>query len=340
MKNFWKQKNILITGATGFIGSWLTEALVKNKANITVLVKKQDPFREDAIKHLKKDIKVVYGDTRDKKLIENLVKKHEIIFHLAAITQVLYSIKNPKETIDVNIGGTFNILEGMKKEREKGRQFLVFVSTDKVYGEPIYLPIDENHPLSAESPYDATKVAGDRLVYAYHRTYGIRATILRWSNTYGGRDANLLRTVPDFVTAILNNTAPVIRGNGKHLRDYIYITDIINALLLAGEKQNSSNGQVFNLGTKKPTSVKELANLIIKLSKKNKMKPIILGRDTPGEINKQYLSFDKAKKILGWEPKIDLKTGLKMTINWYKENRWWEKTMRRVNKFYGIKIIK
>jgi len=335
MVNFWKSKNVLITGATGFIGSWLTETLVKNNANVTVLVKKNDPFRENAIKHLKKDIKIAYGDIRDERLIETLVKKREIIFHLAAITQVLYSIKNPEETIAVNLGGTFNTLEGMRKSNRN--QFLVYVSTDKVYGEPKYLPIDENHPLSAESPYDATKVAADRLVYAYHRTYGIRATILRWSNTYGGRDANLLRAVPDFITSVLNNKPPVIRGHGKHLRDFLYINDVINAILLASEKQSSSNGEVFNLGTKKPTSINELANLIIKLSN-CKTKPIILGRDTPGEINRQYLEFEKAKKILGWEPKIDLEKGLKMAINWYKENSWWKNVMKRVNKFYGIKI--
>jgi dTDP-glucose 4,6-dehydratase len=337
MANFWKSKNVLITGATGFIGSWLAETLVKNNVNVTVLVNKNDPFGDDAIKHLKKDIKIVYGDIKNRKLIERLVKNYKILFHLAAITQVLYSIKNPGETIAVNLGGTFNILEGMRKN--KSNQFLVYVSTDKVYGEPQYLPIDENHPLSAQSPYDATKVAADRLVYAYYKTYGIKTTILRWSNTYGGRDANLLRVVPDFLTSVLNNKPPIIRGNGKHLRDFIYITDVVNAILLAGEKQNLSNGEAFNLGTKKPTSIKELANLIIKLSNnKNEMKPIILGKDTPGEINRQYLTFEKAKKILGWQPKIDLETGLKMTINWYKENPWWENVMKRINKFYGIKI--
>jgi len=217
----------------------------------------------------------------------------------------------------------------------------VFASTDKVYGEPKYNPIDEEHSLSSKSPYDASKVAADRLIHSYHTTYGIRGGIVRWSNTYGGRDANILRAVPDFVTSVINDKPPIIRGSGQHIRDYMYITDAINGMLSVAENFQSSNGEVFNLGTEKPNSVINLANLIIKLSgNENKLKPIILNKPTPGEIDKQYLSTEKAKKILGWEPKIDLKTGLKMTINWYKENRWWEKTMRRVNKFYGIKIIK
>jgi dTDP-glucose 4,6-dehydratase len=336
MANFWKSKKVFVTGATGFIGSWLAEALVKNQARVTVLVNKNNPFREEAIRHLKNRLKIVYGDIKDGKLTENLVRNNEVLFHLAAVTQVLYSIKNPRETLAVNLNGTFNVLEGMRKSKKN--QFLVFVSTDKVYGEPDRLPIDENHRLSAKSPYDASKVAADRLVHAYHETYGIRAAVLRWSNTYGGRDANLLRAVPDFVTSVVDDKVPVIRGKGTHLRDYLYVTDVVCALLLAGEKQKISDGQAFNLGTKKPTSVKELADMIIGLSGKERMEPLILGRETPGEIDRQYLSFGKAKKMLGWKPKIDLQSGLKMTIDWYKNNSWWREVMKRVDDFYGIKI--
>ncbi len=272
MKDFWQSKKVLITGATGFIGSWLTEALLEKGADITVLVNKNDCFGEEAIKHLRKNIKIVYGDIKNKELIEKIVKNKEILFHLAAITQVLYSIKNPAETMAVNSGGTLNILEAIKKENSN--QFLVYVSTDKVYGEPKYLPLDENHPLSAKSPYDASKVSADRSVSVFNQAFGVKATILRWANTYGGRDANLLRAVPDFLTSIIDNRPLVIRGDGEHIRDFLYVSDVVNALLLAGEKQSLSNGQVFNLGTTKQTSIKKLADLVIKISD-YKEKPII-----------------------------------------------------------------
>ncbi len=335
MKDFWKSKNVLVTGATGFIGSWLTETLVKNGANVKVLVNDKDPFGIDGIKHLEKNIKMVCGDIRDKELVGKLVENCEIVFHLAAITQVLYAIKNPGETIDVNVDGTFNVLEGIRKGN--GDQFLVYVSTDKVYGEPKCLPIDEDHPLSAKSPYDASKVAADRLVYAYYVTYGIKETILRWSNAYGGRDANLLRAVPDFVTSILNNKPVIIRGNGKHVRDFMYVADIVNALLLAAKKQNVSCGEAFNFGTERPTSVEELASMVIQIFGSN-MKPVILGKDTPGEITTQYLSFRKAEKVLGWKPTIGLQRGLELTIDWYKENLWWQEVMKRVDNFYKLNI--
>ena len=332
MTNFWKSKNILITGATGFIGSWLTETLVNQGAKVTVLVRK-DAFGIESIKHLKNKIKIIYGDLRNKEVIYKAVKDKAVIFHLAAITQVLYSIKNPEETVSVNVGGTLNILEGIRRNHKN--QFLVFTSTDKVYGEPKYNPIDEEHCLSSKSPYDASKVAADRLIYAYHISYGLRCGIVRWSNTYGGRDANLLRAVPDFITSVINNKPAVIRGNGKHIRDFIYVTDSVRGIMAVAENSKLSNGEVFNLGTEKPTSIINLANLIIKLSGK-KLKVKVLNRMVSGEINTQYLSSKKAKKMLKWRSKVNLETGLKMTMDWYKENLWWNKVMKKVHKDYGI----
>ncbi|MEM7815224.1 MAG: GDP-mannose 4,6-dehydratase [Candidatus Aenigmatarchaeota archaeon] len=330
---FWDSKSVLVTGATGFIGSWLTEELVKLGAKITVLLN-DDSFGNHAVKHLSDDIQFVKGGVEDCAAIKTAAKDKDVIFHLAAITQVLYSIKNPLKTFSVNLGGTLNVLEAVRKSQNN--PFLVYVSTDKVYGEPEYLPIDEKHSLSAKSPYDASKVAADRAVYAYHKAYGIRSSILRWSNAYGGRDANILRAVPDFVTSVLDGKPPVIRGNGRHIRDYMYISDIIRALICAAEKQSVSNGEVFNFGTKKPTSVLELAEKIVNLSGNCNIEPKILGRDTPGEINQQYLSYVKAAKLLGWSPKVDLDAGLKETISWYKSNPWWRDVMVAVNKEFGV----
>lgn len=326
---FWNDKKILVTGATGFIGSWLTEELVKRNSNVTVFVKKDDPLREDAIKHLAEKIKIVYGDIRNKSPVEVAVKDQEIIFHLAAFSQVINSMLNPVETVEVNTIGTMNFLEAVRKSNLD--QTFVFASTDKVYGEPQYLPIDEKHPLSAKSPYDASKLAADRLTFSYFVSYGIKASISRWSNTIGGRDANHLRALPDFIISLLNNKSPTIRGDGKHVRDYMYVTDSTNGIMLLAEKINLTKGESFNFGTERPTSVMELADLVIKtMNLENKFKPVILNNPTPGEINKQFLSAKKATEILKWKPEISLEEGVKRTIEWYSQNRWWEDVINRV----------
>jgi len=331
MGEFWSDRRVLITGATGFIGSWLTENLIKKDAKVTVIVRK-DPLYH-VLDH--KKVNFIHGDIKNKKIIDKAVKNQEIIFHLAAITQVLYSIKNPEETFEVNLGGTLNILESLRRNSDA---FLIFASTDKVYGEPTHLPIDENHPLSAKSPYDASKVAADRLVYAYHKSYNLKTSIIRWSNTIGGRDSNILRIVPDTIISLLSNKQPIIRGNGKHIRDYMYVEDAVNGILTVAENQKTTNGEVFNLGTEKPNTVIEIVNSIIKLMKlQDSFKPVILNKPTYGEIETQYLSCKKARKFLKWKPKFNLEQALLCTIEWYRNNSSWINMMRKVSKFCGIK---
>jgi len=323
----WDQERVLITGATGFIGSWLTEALLRKKAQISVLIRKGD-FLAASISRIMNKIECIYGDIRDAKIVNRAVKDKDTVFHLAAITQVIEAIRKPEETLQVNLFGTFNILESMRKGT--GNQFLVYASTDKVYGEPKCLPIDEEHPLSAKSPYDASKLAADRLVYSYAVTYGLEVSIARWSNTIGGRDANISRIVPDFITSVLDGRPPAIRGDGSHIRDYMYITDAVSGITSIAENRSVSKGEAFNFGTEKPTSVVELANMIIRLmGHEGTMKPMILGQPTPGEIRKQVLCSKKANRMLGWKPVVDLETALTRTIQWYKKNPTWRNIMRR-----------
>ena len=337
-KDFWTSKKVLVTGSNAFIGSWLTETLVREGANVTAFVKENEIIGTESIDHLKPGIRIIKGDILNREDIKKSIEGNEIVFHLAAITQVLYSIKNPVETVNVNVNGTLNLLEEMRKN--KGDQFLIFASTDKVYGEPKYNPIDEDHTLSSKSPYDASKLAADRLVNSYNISYGVKSSIVRWSNTYGGRDSNILRTVPDFITSLINNRPPVIRGDGKNVRDYMHVSDAVNGILTVAEKYKVSNAQSFNLGTGKPTSLKDLAELIIKLfGKKEKMKPVIRGKKTSGEINIQYLSSKKAKRILQWQSEIKLKKGLIDTIDWYKKNTEWQKVMKRSEQFYKKQMI-
>ncbi len=336
MKDFWRSRKVLVTGGTGFIGSWLVEALLQAGANVTAIIERDSPFGSEAIKHLTRNIEPVYGDIRDKDFVFKAVTSSEIIFHLASVTQVLYAMSNPEETVAVNVSGTLNILEGMRKNREE--QFLVYASTDKVYGESKYVPIDEEHSIIGKSPYDASKIAADRLVYAYHMSYGLRCGIVRWANTYGGRDANMLRAVPDFVTSLLEGRPPTIRGNGKQIRDYMYVTDAVAGIMAVAENQVAANGEAFNLGTEKPTSVEDLAKLVIKVHGEDvNLEPVILGKIVTGEIDIQYLSSRKARQRLEWNPEVNLEEGLRSTIEWYRENKWWRDVMEKVSNFQNIK---
>lgn len=330
----WKDRRVLVTGATGFIGSWLTESLVAGGANVTAFVR-DDPLGITPIEHLSNKIKIAHGDVRDKDAVSDALMDQEIVFHLAAITQVPFAIQHPVETFHVNTGGTVNILEQIRKN--KGEQILVYASSDKVYGEPIYLPMDEKHLLIGKSPYDASKIAAERFVYAYHKTYGIKSTIARCSNVYGGRDSNLLRAIPDFIVSVLGNKPPVIRGHGEHQRAFIYVSDAVNAYLSVMENFSAANGEAFNFGSNIPFKIKNLAEMIVKMSENKELKPIILAKPSPGEIDVQYLSSEKVSKLFGWQQQVNMEDGLKKTFDWFKNNSsWWTDVMKASYDFYGM----
>lgn len=330
------ERRVLVTGATGFIGSWLTEALLERGSNVTALVKLDERLGLGGISKIKSNrLRIVYGDIRNTDQVKEAVRDQEIICHLAAVTQVLHAINDPGEAIYVNVNGTLNMLEAARKSNV---EFFVFAGTDKEYGEPKYLPIDESHPISSKSPYDASKVAADQLAQAYHLTYGLPLARSRWSNAIGGRDSNILRAVPNFITSLLYENRIIIRGNGTQIRDYMYVSDSVAGMLAMIVNKNISNGEVFNLGTEKPTSVLDLANLVIEMmGMQGKIQPTILGTHTPGEIDKQYLSAKKAHDKLGWVPKIELKEAVRRTILWYKENPDWYDLMVAIANSYKDK---
>lgn len=333
--NFWEGKKVAVTGGNGFIGSWLTERLVSLGADLTLLIRKDSPRGTEPIKDIIEGVKIVRGDVRSKQDVKNILNENQFVFHLAAITQVLYSNAHPEEAYTTNAIGTLNVLEAIRASPME--HFLIFMSSDKVYGEPRILPIKEEDCLAAKSPYDASKVSADRLAASYFTTYGVKGAIMRPSNTIGGRDANYLRIVPDFAYSILNNKPPVIRGNGTNVRDYTYVQDTVSGLLLAGEKNNVSNGEVFNIGTGKHTSVINLANAMIRLIKgEGALSPVIMNQGSAGEIDRQYLSNSKAKKLLGWEPAHELEEALRESIVWYMTNPSWVNVVERVKERYSI----
>lgn len=303
----------LITGANGFVGSWLAHALIKDGWNVRALIKDN---RQSPVFYSIKDkrLEIARGDVRDFSTIRPLFKDIDICFHLAAQPIVGLASASPLGTLETNIRGTYNILEAARLGGTK----VIVASSDKSYGAQ-KLPYVEDSPLLASYPYDVSKACCDMLSFSYFKTYGLPVTIMRFCNIFGGGDMNFSRIIPGTIRSIVHNKNPVIRSDGSPIRQYAYIKDIIDGYkLLASKMKNKSIlGHAFNFGSYRPISVLELIKLIIKLSGNKRLRPITLS-SAKHEIDKQYASSNKARKLLGWKPRYTFQEGLKETINWYK----------------------
>ena len=321
--NIWKNKVIFITGANGFLGSHLVKRALSYKAKVIVLVKEEIKFSLFKIEELGVKCKIYRGDLANSKLINSILKKNKIdvCFHIAAQAIVGIANNSPRGTFRTNIEGTWNILEAA---RVFGIKAMVVASSDKAYGEHKKLPYKEDAPLIALHPYDASKSCADILSRTYAHTYKLPVAVTRCANIYGPGDLNFSRIIPDTCRAAIKGNNPIIRSDGTPLRDYAFVDDIVNAyFILAASLLNKkiAVGEVFNFGIGKPISVISLVRMILKVSGKTGLVPEILSKGKiSGEIDKQYLSSDKAKKVLGWQPKYSLKKGLEITYKWYREH--------------------
>ena len=314
----WKGINVLVTGADGFIGSHVAKALVGKGSKVVTIVRDIKKESNLDILGLRGEIDVLHGDLVNFHDCERAINEYEIdfCFHIAAQAIVGPANRSPLSTFESNIKGTWNILEACRLSKIfKG---LVVASSDKAYGQQKSLPYTENSPLEGYYPYDASKACAEMLARCYFMTYKLPLAITRNANTYGPADMNMSRIIPDVITSLLKDEQPVIRSDGTPERDYMYIKDAVSAYLTLAENLHRKElvGQAFNFGTGKPISVLDLYNKIIKLMGKN-IKPKILG-EAKNEIDRQYLSIEKVKKIFGWQPKYDLDSGLKETVEWYK----------------------
>jgi len=308
---------ILITGGAGFIGSYLCEKYTKEEHKVLCL----DNFLSGNllnVRHLLdyRNFKLIKGDIRDFDLLERISRDVDIIFHLAAQIHVDRSYVEPRLTYEINVMGTQNVLEVARIYDVKK---VIHASTSEVYGSAQYVPIDEKHPLDAPHPYGASKIAADRMCNAYTITYGMNIAIPRFFNIFGPRqrDIGYGGVISIFTRRVLNNMPPVIYGDGLQTRDYTYIEDAARAfdLILNHEPRL----EPINIGNGKEVSIIDLANLIIDLcDKKGKIKPVHV-EPRIGEVKKLIADTTKAKKILRWEPKCDLKEGLRAFIHWYKK---------------------
>lgn len=319
VNKFWNNKNVFVTGGTGFLGSYLVKKLVNYGANVTILVRDYIPQSNIYIGEEYKKVNTVNGVLEDYSLIERILGEYEIdtVFHLAAQAIVGVANRNPLGTFISNIEGTWNILEAAR--RSPLIKQVIVASSDKAYGDQEKLPYDENMPLQGKHPYDVSKSCADLIAQTYYETYKLPVCVTRCGNLYGGGDLNFNRIIPQSIQSILNKEAPVIRSDGSFIRDYFYVEDAVDAYINLAEKVQELNlgGQAFNFSNEIQLTVLELIDKILKIMGSD-LKPIILNQGS-NEIKHQYLSAKKARDILGWNPKYTIDEGLSKTIEWYKD---------------------
>ena len=313
-------KKILVTGGTGFIGSHLSEALVKSGYSVRVFDRYNPNYNLGNLENSKYKSKIdfVFGDIRDYDSVVKAVKNCDIIFHLAALIGIPYSYHSPSAYIKTNIEGTYNILEAAKNLKTKK---IFITSTSEVYGSAKYLPIDEEHPLQPQSPYSASKISADALSIAYFNSFDLPVNILRPFNTYGPRQSQRA-IIPSLIKQILKieKKGKIFVGNVHPRREFNFVEDVCAAFLNAMKLKKY--GQIINIGNGYDISIKQLINIIsiimnkkveIKISKKRK-------RPQKSEVKRLSSSTRKTKKLLNWKPKYSnykgLSLGLRKTIEW------------------------
>ena len=319
MNSFWQDRPTFVTGATGLVGGWLVRRLLNLGADIVCLVRDWVPQSELVHTQLIEQVKVVRGDVRDQVLLERTLGEYEIdtVIHLAAQTIVGIANRNPVSTFETNIGGTWTLLEACRRSPKVKR--MVLASSDKAYGDQKMLPYDEEMPLHGCHPYDVSKSCADLIAQAYATTYNIPVAITRCGNFYGGGDLNWNRIVPGTIRSVLRGQRPIIRSDGKFVRDYFYVEDGTAAYILLAERLDDSNlyGHAFNFSNEIQLTVLELVERILSLMGSN-LEPDVRNEAT-NEIRHQYLSAAKARQVLGWQPLFTLDEGLKRTIEWYEK---------------------
>ncbi len=318
--SFWRDRRVLITGCTGVLGSWLTAKLVELGADVVGLVRDWVPQCQLARSGTMERIKVARGSVTDPEVVDRIFAEYEIqtCFHLAALTVVGVANRAPVPTFETNVRGTWLMLEAA---RQWGRvEQFVLASSDKAYGSHDTLPYTEDAPLQGRHPYDVSKSCADLIAQTYANTYDMPVAVTRCANMYGGGDLNWNRIVPGTIRSTLLNERPIIRSDGAMKRDYVYVMDIVSAYLTLAEAMQGGahTGGTFNFGVDAPRTVLEMVQAIIKLSDHPALEPVILG-NAPNEIQNQYLSSERAHKLLGWQPQHTLEEGLRETMAWYKE---------------------
>lgn len=321
MSNCWQSRKVFVTGATGMIGSWLVKELLGQGASVVVLVQDTDPRSEFLRSGDYLQSSIVNGCLEDFWALERAINLYEIdtVFHLGAQTIVGVAHRFPLPTFEANIRGTYNLLEACRLHKDMVQR-VVIASSDKAYGEQPNLPYTEEMSITGRHPYEVSKSCADLIAQAYHHTYGLPVAIARCGNVYGGGDLNWSRIVPGTIRSLLRGGRPIIRSDGTYVRDYIYMKDVARAYMRLAEclDHNRVQGEAFNFSTEKPMTVLDLVSAIHVLMDCGHIEPDIRN-SAEGEIRHQHLSAAKARNMLKWEPAFDIESGLRETIEWYRD---------------------
>jgi NAD dependent epimerase/dehydratase len=320
LSSFWAGKQVLITGAGGFIGSHLVQVLVQNGARVRAFVRYNSRADPGLLSLIDRDtltqVEIIAGDLRDLPALQSAVEDMEIVFHLGALIAIPYSYLHPAEVVETNVIGTLNMLLACR-EHKVAR--LVHTSTSEVYGTALRVPIDEGHPLQGQSPYSASKIGADKLAESFYRAYDLPVVTVRPFNTFGPRQSNRA-VIPTIITQALREST-ISLGNLETSRDFTYVADTVYGFLCAGQAPGVEGG-TFNLGTGKDIRIREVVAEVASILNK----PITVATDTsrlrPVKSEVQRLISDNrlAFQCLGWAPQVSLSEGLSHTIQWISEH--------------------
>jgi len=311
---------VFVTGASGLLGAWLTEALAAAGARTVCLMRDWVPESRMVRSGALERVTVVRGELEDLALLTRVLNEYEIdaVFHLGAQTIVGTAARSAPSTFESNVRGTWNVLEAAKACGGRVERIVV-ASSDKAYGAHDRLPYTEDMPLEGRYPYDVSKSCADLIALSYFHTYRLPVAITRCGNLFGGGDLNFNRLIPGTIRSALRGEAPVIRSDGKFVRDYFYVRDAVGAYLLLAEKLTEGfAGEAFNFGNETPVSVLELVEQILCVMGQSSLAPVILNQASH-EIPRQYLDCSKARRLLGWAPAFGMEEALRETIAWYRE---------------------
>ncbi len=322
-----KRKNILVTGSEGFIGSHLVEKLLSLNYNVNVLVQYNSfnsiGWLRDIKKDLRKKLNVNFGDLRDSQCTDKICKNIDVVFNLAALISIPYSYNSTKSYIDTNVLGTNNILHSAMKFKVKK---FIQTSTSEVYGTPKKVPIKEDHPLNAQSPYAATKIASDQLALSFYLSFGLPVTVIRPFNTFGPRQS-LRAIIPTIIDQFIDEKNNVLKlGVIDTKRDFNFIDDIVDGFIKTINKR-SIEGEVINIGSGKEYSINEIIQIVRKITGRNLkfFQEKVRIRPKKSEVQRLLANNKKALKLLNWKPKYSntksFENAIKITIDWARKNK-------------------
>lgn len=309
-----KNRRVLVTGGAGFIGSHLVDALAPGN-HVVVIDDFSSGTRENVAHHEgSPNVEIIEGDVRDQGLLLSLTRDIDVVYHLA-VQCLRVSIKNPEINHEVNVTGTLNLL---KASLENSVKRFVYISSSEIYGTALHVPMSESHPCEPITVYGASKLAGELYTLAYHKTYGLEAMVVRPFNTYGPREhlqGVYGEVIPRFVLRILNNMPPVIFGDGTQTRDFTYVSDTVNGIIMASAC-NGLIGQAVNIARGQEVSITQLAEIIAKTLGRTDIRPVY-EQNRPGDVKRHYADISKAGKLIGFSPAIDIEKGISLYIDWF-----------------------